>query len=66
MTRCRLSIIIALAGLLAACQMTTGGFAGGECEAKGHAQGSLSWQACVDAIYESERIWDEQRTGYGP
>ena len=45
---------MALLLLLAACQTSSGGFAVGECEAKGHGKGTAAFQACEKAIYARE------------
>ena len=57
-------MIVAVTALfLTACQESTAGFAGGECERAGHAKGSAAWKACVKAVYVREEALANR---YGP
>ncbi len=55
MTRHGLLVAIGFACLLAACQTSTAGYAGRQCEAEGQVRGTQAFRNCVDAIYASNR-----------
>ncbi len=55
MTRHGVLVAIGFACLLAACQTSTAGFAGRQCEADGQVKDTQAFRNCVDAIYASER-----------
>ncbi len=56
MTRHGLLAAIGFACLLAACQTSTAGFAGRQCEADGQVKDTQAFRNCVDAIYARERV----------
>ena len=51
MTRHGLLVAIGFACLLAACQTSTAGYAGGQCEADGQVRDTQAFSDCVNATY---------------
>ncbi len=65
MTRYGLLIAIGFACLLAACQSSTSGYAGRQCEADGQVKDTQAFRKCVDAIYARDRAIANRRKGGG-
>ena len=67
MTRHGLWVAIGAACLLAGCQTTTAGYAGGQCEAEGQVRDTQAFRDCIDAIYAREQAltsrWSPQDRG---
>ncbi len=66
MTRHGLLVAIGFACLLAACQTSTAGYAGRQCEADGQVRDTQAFRNCVDAIYAENRAFMRRRGGGGP
>ena len=66
MTRSRLLVAIGFACVLTACQTSTAGYAGRQCEAEGQVRDTQEFRNCVDAIYAENLAFMRRRGGRGP
>ncbi len=66
MTRHGVLVAIGFACLLAACQTSTAGYAGRQCEADGQVRDTQEFRNCVDAIYAENQAFMHRFGGYGP
>ncbi len=66
MTRHGLLVAIGLTCLLAACQTSTAGWAGRQCEADGQVRDTQEFRNCVDVIYAENLAFMRERGGRGP